>query len=1285
MKRRRKSIKLLLSASFVLLGCAAVEIGANNNPLNVGAEAQPHLAHGTGFDKYIGYGYNPAKGVPLVDTANALHYSNPILDVNNEDMWANVNVKTDIDSTRQDSMNFTSSSAVETAETIGNAFSGGISGKVKMVTVNLDSKFEVNRSQISKVQENFSYYSMVVRRRTVALQSTENQLRNYLSAEFLSDAKMITTELAADNFLNKFGSHLLGGYTLGGLLETTNYFSSVSETAARSTSFDLKSEISASLKAVEAGATVAFSNKYGSNYDETTSTNHYHFSAYGGDAFPNLTIDDLFAIKGGEFSQDKNFNYSIWTQSLNEDRNLAIVEVPTGSRMIGVWELLPNTQDYVAAKPHLINAYVKQCANAVRDANYSDLVQKLSLPVPEAPTINVKGYELYTDVSAGKDNSKVLTNYISRSQSGMSDITLRPGQIIAFDFNESAFEGDELEWSVSSAGSDCVDILDSRAGVFKAKNNIDSKKTFTIEIKSAGVTILQIKNVSINPEMFFSGGEGTEDNPYLIANTRDFYKLIKNDENSELFDKHYRLISDLNLNDRIDGESLNPIGSPSNPFTGSFDGDGHSISGVTFDKNNILADKTDEYGGLFGVIDGATIKNLTLSSPKLTMALKESDSDCKGTGLLFAGSLVGYSKGDSSVINCNIDNPNIDLDRGNYTTNSSLIFDNTSDFYVGGVIGRNEGRVDHITINGGTVSAKAGNSSDKARFVVAGGLIGYNGYKTSSVASLTSNIEVKGTTVYAQNGDHTQWEDRTAMTGGLIGVALDCNLSNINIRYDNGGTIQAKTLQDEPAFCGGVLGCLFEQNPGKNNFENIAIKGKSDFINAYYKGNVKERNIGFVSGDVKDASKIQCSNVQADTTNDNLKAFSKGDSDIVPEGYTERNGVKYIAISSMNNDQEVVIDVTNAKTDFMVGEEFSAGSIEVRADDELVNGYWLDYSAYNPNAVGEYEIVVSYKGQTESYKVTVHAAPILSIDVALRNESLAHYEGEFMNIDDFVFSAIYANGTTNEIHANDANTRIIMDDTTDEKLMEGDNIFSFIVTKDGNEFSKKNGKAGQTVVNAKGREFSSIAWVGGEPSFSAYPNTVISSSSLLKGAKFEVNFDKGGKIVYEFVTNNSLTETPYREDGVACKSVQLTRSQANVDVIIPTISLGDNVATICYDDYHTLEFNIRGDLDPNDHTEELNTLRSLVNAIAESKTLIERFQAIKAAKQYFDALTWSSSESNALGAEINDAISAYNNQVAGINDDILESVTISVSINGFSLDRRGLSAWAIILAIAFAI
>ncbi|MBQ9428821.1 MAG: glycoside hydrolase family 43 protein, partial [Clostridia bacterium] len=77
------------------------------------------------------------------------------------------------------------------------------------------------------------------------------------------------------------------------------------------------------------------------------------------------------------------------------------------------------------------------------------------------------------------------------------------------------------------------------------------------------------------------------------------YTALMND--SSMWGGSYILTADIDL----DGVTLTPIGNSTTPFSGTFDGDGHTISGIEING-------TDDVG-LFGLVGAATIRNLTVS------------------------------------------------------------------------------------------------------------------------------------------------------------------------------------------------------------------------------------------------------------------------------------------------------------------------------------------------------------------------------------------------------------------------------------------------------------------------------------------------------------------------------------------------------------------------------------------------------------------------------------------------------------------------------------------------
>ena len=83
-----------------------------------------------------------------------------------------------------------------------------------------------------------------------------------------------------------------------------------------------------------------------------------------------------------------------------------------------------------------------------------------------------------------------------------------------------------------------------------------------------------------------------------------------------------------------------PIGSAGTPYTGSFDGDGHTISGLTYTTTTTPNGEKAAFG-LFGYVKDAAIKNVTVSSFSLN-----------GAG--YIGGLCGYA--DNAVFeNCTVD------------------------------------------------------------------------------------------------------------------------------------------------------------------------------------------------------------------------------------------------------------------------------------------------------------------------------------------------------------------------------------------------------------------------------------------------------------------------------------------------------------------------------------------------------------------------------------------------------------------------------------------------------
>jgi len=83
-----------------------------------------------------------------------------------------------------------------------------------------------------------------------------------------------------------------------------------------------------------------------------------------------------------------------------------------------------------------------------------------------------------------------------------------------------------------------------------------------------------------------------------------------------------------------DDAGFGPVGDGSTPFTGIFDGNGHTITGLYMNR------PSSNEVGLFGYIDGGEVKNVGLINV-----------DINSSGSFHAGGLAGIVEG-STVINC---------------------------------------------------------------------------------------------------------------------------------------------------------------------------------------------------------------------------------------------------------------------------------------------------------------------------------------------------------------------------------------------------------------------------------------------------------------------------------------------------------------------------------------------------------------------------------------------------------------------------------------------------------
>ena len=260
----------------------------------------------------------------------------------------------------------------------------------------------------------------------------------------------------------------------------------------------------------------------------------------------------------------------------------------------------------------------------------------------------------------------------------------------------------------------------------------------------------------------YGGGSGEPNDPYLIY-TAEQMNEIGGEPND--WDKHFKLMADIDLSS-FTGASFNIIGyyvylRGNKPFTGVFDGNGHTISNFTY------ASTGEDCIGLFGyvsnrrwgkdaVIKDAVITDLGLIDPNVYA----------GAGI-GAGSLAGRL-GEGTITNCYVANGSISGERhvgGLVGTNSNgTVINCTStssvagEDYIGGLVGTNYGKLVNcysqcsvdaedkigglVGLNEGVVMASFSYSGVKGQNEV-GGLVGRNFYP-GEIVDCYSNGDVLG-------------------------------------------------------------------------------------------------------------------------------------------------------------------------------------------------------------------------------------------------------------------------------------------------------------------------------------------------------------------------------------------------------------------------------------------------------------------------------------------------------------------------------------------------------------
>jgi len=318
-------------------------------------------------------------------------------------------------------------------------------------------------------------------------------------------------------------------------------------------------------------------------------------------------------------------------------------------------------------------------------------------------------------------------------------------------------------WGLDNVTSPCIDAGDpGRPVAFEPSPNGG-----IINIGAYGGTNQASKSPS-GIHAKYGGGTGTPDNPYLIYTTGHMNTIGLHGDD---FDKQFKLMADIDLGS-MGERDFNIIGISPAPFSGVFDGNGHTISNFRYISTDI------NYAALFESVEGeqARIANLGMIDPVINVESNELDivvdptDPNAGAGYgNTAGSIVNYLSLGASLSHC-------------YVRGGSI----SGDLKVGGLVSY----VDQSTIDGCYSTAEVSGKREIGGLAgynfwgiitnchtignvtgedYAGGLVGYNDGSTIEDCSATGDV-TGGSTIGGLVGHHTGTIRSSHSTGQITGV-----------------------------------------------------------------------------------------------------------------------------------------------------------------------------------------------------------------------------------------------------------------------------------------------------------------------------------------------------------------------------------------------------------------------------------------------------------------------------------------------------------------------------------
>ena len=244
----------------------------------------------------------------------------------------------------------------------------------------------------------------------------------------------------------------------------------------------------------------------------------------------------------------------------------------------------------------------------------------------------------------------------------------------------------------SKDGTPVVLTKDKHFEVLEPDGGCMRPGNYTIIIKGIGsYDGQQAATFTINSPVGTWAGSGTQSSPYQICTLDDLKLLAENvNQGNNYYNVHFRMMNDIDNA----GEDYTPIGTQTNPFEGTFDGYGYTISNFYINGYG----KTYDGYGVFGYIgQNGTVRSLKVNGTcvyyseqqyigiiagrnhgEITMCESTTTINVNGTQTDYIGGIAGYLGSTGTI---------------SYCTNNTDVFGGylfIQSRYVGGIVGYND-------------------------------------------------------------------------------------------------------------------------------------------------------------------------------------------------------------------------------------------------------------------------------------------------------------------------------------------------------------------------------------------------------------------------------------------------------------------------------------------------------------------------------------------------------------------------------------------------------------------